>query len=80
MDARRRRDPLLSTQVFTLWTAAYERRAMGLFPLACRLNHACAPNCVREQDGRAARGISTRRAAVISPYRYFIVVRNVNYI
>jgi len=76
----RRASLRLECNVFTLWTAAYERRAMGLFPLACRLNHACAPNCVREQDGRAARGISTRRAAVISPYRYFIVVRNVSYI
>lgn len=41
----------LECNVFTLWTVDYERRSMGLFPVARLLNHACAPNCVREQDG-----------------------------
>ncbi|KAH8066417.1 hypothetical protein JL722_858 [Aureococcus anophagefferens] len=41
----------LECNVFTLWTVDYERRSVGLFPVARLLNHACAPNCVREQDG-----------------------------
>ena len=41
----------LECNVFTLWTAKYEPRAICLFRLACRLNHSCSPNLVREQDG-----------------------------
>ncbi|KAH8049837.1 hypothetical protein JL720_15511 [Aureococcus anophagefferens] len=50
----------LECNVFTLWTVDYERRSMGLFPVARLLNHACAPNCVREQDGDDLRFTASR--------------------
>lgn len=41
----------LECNSFNLWDQNYERRSMGIYQRASRLNHSCIPNLVREQHG-----------------------------